>query len=84
MCVHLHRTSLHIVSSYAYLLDASYTIIYFRNIMWWNKFLSNSCETVVSLELTYNGVAICICMHGATKEKSPTIHAYTDVFLGYL
>ena len=75
MCVHFHRTSLHIVSSYAYLLDASYTIIYFH--MWWNKFLSNSCETIVSLELTYNinGVAICICMHGATEEKNQAIHA---------
>ena len=50
--------------------------------MWWNKFLSNSCENVVSLELIYNGVAICICMHGATEEKNPAIHAYTDVFLG--
>ena len=52
--------------------------------MWWNKFLSNISETVVSLELTYNGIAICICMHQATEEKSPAIHAYTDVFLGYL
>ena len=45
--------------------------------MWWNKFLSNSCETVVSLELTYNinGVAICKCMHGATEEKNQAIHA---------
>ena len=45
--------------------------------MWWNKFLSNSCETVVFLELTYNinGVAICICMHGATEEKNQAIHA---------
>ena len=41
----------------------------------------NSCETVVSLELTYNDVAICICMHVATEEKNPAIHAYTDVFL---
>ena len=80
--MHLHRTSLHIVSSCAYLLDASYTIIYFH--MWWNKFLSNSSETVVSLELTYNGVAICMCMHVGTEEKNPAIHAYTDVFLGYL
>ena len=44
----------------------------------------NSCETVVSLELTYNGVTICICMHVATEEKNPAIHAYTDVFLVYL
>ena len=43
-----------------------------------------SCGTVVSFELTYNGVAIYICMHGATEEKNPAIHAYTDVFLGYL
>ena len=50
--------------------------------MWWNKFLSNSCETVVSLELTYNGVAISICMHGATEENNQAIHAHTDVFLG--
>ena len=46
----------------------------------------NSCETVVSLELTYNGIAICIYMHVATEEKNPAIHAYiyTDVFLVYL
>ena len=44
----------------------------------------NSCEIVVSLELTYNGVVIYICMHVATEEKNPAIHAYTDVFLGYL
>ena len=37
----------------------------------------NSCETVVSLELTYNGVAVCICIHVATEEKNPAIHAYT-------
>ena len=74
----VHRTSLHIVSSCAYLRCK----LYFH--MWWNKFLSNSCETVVSLELTYNGVAICICMHVATEENNPAIHAYTDVFLVYL
>ena len=64
--MHLHRTSLHIVSSCAYLSDASYTIIYFH--MWWNKFLSN-CETVVSLELTYNGVAICMYMHARSNRS---------------
>ena len=43
----------------------------------------NSCETVVSLELTYNDVAICISMHVATEEKNSAIHAYTDIFLVY-
>ena len=65
---------------YAYLLDASYTI--FSYVV--EQIPKYSCEIVVFLELTYNGVAICICMHGATDEKNPVIHAYTDVFLGYL
>ena len=44
----------------------------------------NSCEAVVSLELTYNGVAICTCMYVATEKKNPAIHEYTDLFLVYL
>ena len=38
-----------------------------------------SCGTIVSLELTYNGVAIYVCMHGVTEEKNPVIHAYTSI-----
>ena len=30
----------------------------------------------------YSGVTICIYMHGATEEKNPALHVYTDVFLG--
>ena len=68
---------------YAYLLDASYTI---PNIFSYvvEKIPKYSCGIVISLELTCNGVAIYICMHGAREEKNPAIHARTDVFLGYL
>ena len=79
-------TGLPYIICISFYLDTSYTIIYLH--MWWNIFLSNSCETVVSIELTYknyyNGVTICICMHGATEEKNSAIHAYTNVFLDYL
>ena len=52
--------------------------------LWWNNFLSNSCETVVSLELTYNGVAICMCMHGVPEEKNPCqlyMHTLIQVYI---
>ena len=60
---------------YTYLLDASYTI--FSYVV--KQIPKYSCKTIISLELTYNGVGICICMYGATEEKNPAIHAYTVI-----
>ena len=34
---------------------------------------------IVSLELTYDGIAICICMHGVIEENNLAIHAYTSI-----
>ena len=59
-----------------HILDASYIFSYVVEQI--PKY--NSYETVVPLELTYNGVAICICMYVATEEKNPALHAYILMF----